>query len=38
VGEKISLEELLTKGSLETMRGPPLKVYNDTLDGGKKET
>jgi hypothetical protein len=35
VGEKLSLEEILAKKSLDTMRGPALKFYKDTLDGGK---
>jgi hypothetical protein len=26
---------MLKKGYLDTMRGAPLKVYNDTVDGGE---
>ena len=35
VGEKLSLDDILKKGTFDAMRGPALKFYNDTLDGGK---
>jgi len=33
IGEKLSLEQILVKGSLSPLRGSPLKFYKELVDG-----